>query len=313
MARLGLGRQHRRVPHGRGGFVHTPWFILCVCLVGAILLTVLVGNILRLTLSEEVYNRLTQGEPETEPEVPEQDPAYKAIRAPAFRPGDAIDALAGRTAASLLLNLPDGKTTYTSPVSLYQGLAEENGTPLEDTMIDLASLIPYVSGLYLVQGASAESADLRYAKAMEEGALLREFYRMGGREVVLSGIPFASLDLRSILSYVSAVKQGAGGELPIGVAIPLTVAEGEDAWELLGSLLEVCDFLVLDLSEEVTDPQSPTNDFGVALDVAEILSRAEFYRTQYRMRLLIAEDQTTVYDALQYRLIMDWQVKASLS
>ena len=69
MARLGLGRQHRRVPHGRGGFVHTPWFILCVCLVGAILLTVLVGNILRLTLSEEVYNRLTQGEPETEPEV----------------------------------------------------------------------------------------------------------------------------------------------------------------------------------------------------------------------------------------------------
>ena len=93
----------------------------------------------------------------------------------------------------------------------------------------------------------------------------------------------------------------------------MTVAEGEDAWELLGSLLEVCDFLVLDLSEEVTDPQSPTNDFGVALDVAEILSRAEFYRTQYRMRLLIAEDQTTVYDALQYRLIMDWQVKASLS
>ena len=313
MARFGLGRQHRRVPHGRGDFARTPLFIVAVCLVGAILLTVLVGNILRLTLSEEVYDRLTRGEPETEPALPEQDPAYKAIRAPAFRPGDAIDALAGRTAVSLLLNLPDGKTTYTSPVSLYQGLAEEEGTPLEDTMIELASLIPYVSGLYCVQGASAESADLRYAKAMEEGALLREFYRMGGREVVLSGIPFASLDLRSTLAYVSAVKQAAGGELPIGGAIPLTVAEGKDAWELLGSLLEVCDFLVLDLSKEATDPQSPTNDFGVALDVAEILSRAEFYRTQYRMRLLIAEDQQTVYDALQYRLIMDWQVKGSLS
>lgn len=313
MARFGLGRQHRRIPHGRSGSGRAPWMIPVICLVAVILLTVLVGNILRLTLPEEVYDRLTKGEGETEPPASVQDPLYTAVRAPAFLPGESINDLAGRTSASLMINRPDGGVNYASPVSLYQGLAEENGVPLEDTMIELTSLIPYVSGFYHVQGGSLESADLRYAKAMEEGALLREFYRMGGREAVVSGIPFAALGLRASVDYVSAIKQAVGQEMPIGVAIPLSFAESEGAWELLGSLLEVCDFLVLDLSEEITDPDCEEDDFGIAKDAAAILARAEYYRTQYAMRLLLSEEQETLLTALQYRLINDYQIRVRFS
>jgi hypothetical protein len=311
MARFGLGRQHRHTPHGRGGGL-SPLAIVGICLAAAILLTVLVGNILRVTLSEEIYNRLTQGPAEKAPVPNDTDRQHPQIKAPAFLPGEDSSSLVGYTAASLAINQPTGKVYYASPVSLYQGLAEEGSPLLEDVMIELSVLTPYVSGVYYAQGAFAQGSDLRYAKAMEEGALLREFYRMGGREAVIAGIPFASLRNTEVLDYVKALKQ-AVGEMPVGVAVPLSVAEAEGAWELLGALAECCDFLVLDLSDEVLDPDCEEDDFGLSKDAVAILSRAEYYRMQYRMRLLLGEKQEDLLAAVQHRLISDYQTEKDFS
>lgn len=309
MARLGLGRQRRRIPRSGGGSGRlSPFAIVGICLVAAILLTVLVGNILRVTLSEEIYNRLTKGPAEEEPAPNESDKQHPQIQAPAFLPGEDSSSLVGYAAASLSINQPTGEVHYASPVSLYQGLADESRPLLEDVMIELSALTPYVSGVYYAQGASVEGSDLRYAKAMEEGALLREFYRMGGREAVIAGIPFASLRNAEVLDYVKALKQVVG-EMSVGVAIPLSVAESEGAWELLGALAESCDFLVLDLSDELLDPDCEEDDFGLSKDAVAILSRAAYYRTQYRMRLLLGEGQEDLLAAVQHRLISDYQIE----
>lgn len=312
MARMGLGRQHRHFSRGRGGKTLPPLAIAGICLAAAILLTVLVGNILRLTLSEEIYDRLTSGEQETEPAEKGDLKEHTEISAPAFLPGEDSSKLVGYRAASLLINRPTGELNYTSPVAAYQGLPQTEDVLLEDTMIELSSFIPHVAGLYYAQGTLLEGSDLRYAKAMEEGALLREFYRMGGREAVIAGISFETLTGAEILAYAEALKQAAG-EMPIGIAIPLAFAEQEDAWKLLGPLTETCDFLVLDLSDEITDPDCEEDDFGLAKDAVAILARADYYRTQYGMRLLLSEEQETLLAAIQHRLISDYQIEKNFS
>jgi hypothetical protein len=142
---------------------------------------------------------------------------------------------------------------------------------------------------------------------MAEGALLREFHLAGGNEVILTDLPFDTLPLPMLLDYVSSVRTALGDGAILGVAVPLSVAEREDGWEILSRLLEICQFCTLDLrGEEITDPA--VDELGISTQALEILNRCEYYRQAYGMRLMLPTDVEALIYAVQYRMIPNYQM-----
>ena len=302
-----IKRHRRRIQHHpHVGRRLSPLAIAGITVGAVILLTLVVGNILNATLDEDAYLKLTEGK--TEEEAPNAaPPAYGVqIQAPAFVLGEDPTILAGYSGASVAINHADGSLTYTSPVATYQGMTCD--TPvLSDTLTALRTVTPTVSGVYRVQGLQELSSELIHAKAMADGALLREFLTSGGSEVVLIDLPFDTLPLPMILEYIRGVYAAVGEDAALGVAVPLQVAERENGWEILSSLLEECRFCTLDLrGEEVTDPT--VNDLGISTEALEILSRCEYYRKGYGMRLMIAESAEALSYAVQYRMLPNYQM-----
>lgn len=302
-----IKRHRRRLPrHPHTGRKLSPIAIVGIVVGSVILLTVIIGNILKATLDEELYRNLTEGKTEEET-LPQEPPAYQAqIQAPDFALGQDPADLAGYTAASVALNLPDGSLTYTSPVAVYQNRV--CGTPvLEDTLSLLKTVSPFVSGVYRVQGLEQIPSDLVHAQAMEEGALLREFLLVGGSEVLLTDLPFDALPLPMIVDYIRSIDSALGADAVLGVAIPLAVAERENGWEIINQLLDVCQFCVLDLrGESVTDPT--VDELGLSPQALAILARCDYYRQAYGMRLMVPKTEEALVYAIQYRMIPNYQL-----
>ena len=299
--------RRRRLPrHPNTGHRLSPLAIAGIVVGGVSLLTVIIGNILKATLDEEAYRDLTEGKTEEET-LPQEPPTYQVqIQAPDFTLGQDPADLAGYTAASVALNLSDGSLTYTSPVAIYQNRV--CGTPvLGDTLSVLKTVAPFVSGIYRVQGLEQIPSDLVHAQAMEEGALLREFLLAGGSEVLLTDLPFDFLPFPMITDYVQSICAALGEDAVLGVAVPLTVAERENGWEIINQLLDVCQFCVLDLrGESVTDPT--VDELGLSPQALEILARCDYYRKAYGMRLMIAANADALIYAVQYRMIPNYQL-----
>lgn len=302
-----IKRHRRRLQHHpHVGRKLSPLAIAGITVGAVILLTLVVGNILNATLDEDAYLKLTEGK--TEEEAPNAEPpAYGVqIQAPAFALEEDPTTLAGYSAASVAINRADGSLTYTSPVALYQGIT--CGTPvLSDTLTTLKTVTPFISGVYRVQELQTLSTELIHAKAMADGALLREFLTTGGNEVILVDLPFDALPLPMILEYIQGIRAAVGEDAALGVAIPLTVAERENGWEILSLLLEECRFCTLDLrGEKITAPT--VNELGISTEALEILTRCEYYRKAYGMRLMIAEDSEALSYAVQYRMLPNYQM-----
>lgn len=262
----------------RGGL--SPLAIIIICVVSAIVLTVIVGLILKNSLDEDAYNRLTAGTaPKEEPT--NQNPSYlRDIHADAYVLGEEMESVwEVFSEVSVTLNTPVGFMNYTSEVVSYLGMESTTDRPLYDDMSELAVYSTYVSGVFYPQALAYESGDMQYAAAAKECAVMKEFLHAGGSEILLCGIPFNQIDTASVLRYVKQVKAMAG-EAPVGVAVPFAVARAEGAWTLLESLAQECDFLALDLTE-VTSPGG----------AEQILTDARYYIQQYDMRVLLNERQ----------------------
>ena len=299
-------RIRHRTSRNRGNKHLPPLAIVGICLAAAVLVTVIVGNILKATLDDETYRKLTEGTTApTEAETPDEGYGTR-IQAPALQLGQDVTELSGYTAASVLLNRTDGSLYYTSPVAQYQGLTCYASVNLTEEMGTASAFLRHVSGVYHAQAFSAPSADLRDAKALEEGALLREFFRVGGKEAVLIDLPFGQTSLEDILSYVKLLRVASGANA-LGVAVPLSVAESTDGWEILSRLLTVCDFCLLDLRlETVNDPTA--NDLGVSEEALQILQRTNYFRSQYGTRLLLSQSQSELVYAVEFRMLPDYQI-----
>ncbi len=267
--------RYRRRARSAGNRKLAPWAIVLIVAAGALLLTVIIGNLLRLWLDDEAYRRLRDGEETT---GKREEPLYQAnapdVHAYPYEIGDSIYDVLELPAVSFTLNAPDGTAVYTSDVVAFFGVPTSGSAPLNDTMSELLTANAYVSGVYHPQALGTSDADLLYAKTGADCAILREFVRAGGREVLLCGIAFETVSTDEIVSYLTAVKK-IMGERPLGVAIPLSVAQRADAWELIGAMDKVCDFFALDMR----DSDAPLTD-------------ANFYIGQYDMRLLLDETQT---------------------
>ncbi len=252
----------------------TPWIILSACAGVALLATIIVGNLLKLWLDEEALKALADGNTNPPPEVL-YDAPVKDVTAYSFVFGNSTGDLSDAAAVSVSLNTPAGETTYVSNVSSYFALPAYRSADLYESLTSLREAsVSHISGVFYPQAFKATSADLRYATMQAECALLREFLKTGGNELLLCDLPLDSTGAVSIIEYVTAVKRAAGTS-PVGVAIPWSVATQANAHELLGKLLNVCDFLALDMRNESIP-----------------LSECTFYLTQYDMRLLYCASQT---------------------
>ena len=264
--------------HRRG--VLSPLAIVLICSGAALLLTIIIGLMLNVWLDDETYDRLTNGDPQEEEQIENNKSYIRDIHADAYVFGKEVESVwENFSEISVTLNTPTGQINYTSEVIEYLGMESVSQNVLYDSMGEVYLFANFVSGVFYPQALYQEGADLQYAAAAKECALMSEFLHAGGSEILLCGIPFGRTDTASILRYIKQIKAMAG-DSPIGVAIPLAVARADGAWTLLESLAKECDFLAIDLTE--------TTSVGGA---EQILADARYYIQQYDMRVLLSERQ----------------------
>ena len=264
--------------HRRGTL--SPLAIVLIVVGAALLLTIIIGLLLNVWLDDEAYDRLTKGEPEEEEKVETNKSYTRDIHADAYVFGKEAESVWESFAEiSITLNTPTGQINYTSEVVSYLAMESISQNVLYDAMGEVHLFADFAGGVFYPQALYQEGADLQYAVAAKECALLKEFLHAGGSEILLCGIPFTQTDTASILRYVKQIKAMAG-ESPIGVAIPLAVARADGSWALLESLAKECDFLAIDLTEATS-----------VAGAEQILTDARYYIQQYDMRVILNERQ----------------------
>lgn len=294
-------RQYRRA----GGRLH-PWAIVGICLAAAVIVTVVIGNLLKLWLDDETFLRLTVGD---ETEAPKREPISVDVRdvnAYPFVLGNELEGILGKTAVSVTLNSPDGKMQYKSDLADHLGFSNANNVSFDETMPPLCGFVPYVSGVFYSQAFLCESETLRFAVTGDECAVLREFLRAGGGEIVIVGLPLTLAEMESVLFYLESVKFAAGNA-PVGVAVPMSVAASADGWRVISELLTVCDFCALDVSNEPT-LENDVNEFGVSASAEALIASAEYYVSGYGMRLFLSERQEQLLSTLERKIYPNFQV-----
>ncbi len=295
----------RRRRQRTSGHLH-PAVIVGICLAAAILLTLLVGNLLNHWLDDEAYQKLTEGEPQA-PEEEEPLPInVRKINAYPFEFGSEIGRLFGTPSISLSINSPDGRLSYASPVADYLGIAQDSAYTLSDTIGELCSTVPYVSGVFTPQAFREASPDLQYAAALKEVALMREFVQAGGDELLLYGLPVDAEHLDSVTAYLSALK-AALPQTPVGVAVPLSATSSTNGWELIPTLLKSCDFCALDLTAEVLSDPEPS-DPKVSPSAQKLLSDSAYYLNYFNMRILVSSSQAPLVSTIEALFYNNFQI-----
>lgn len=302
-----VGKRFRRY-HARKG-LH-PAAIVAICLVGAVLLTVLTGNLLGMLVDEETYDSLTKGDRETEP-LPMGDGAKKrAVNAYPFTLGDPAELAGGVPAVTVLLNDPaNGSMAYTSDTAAYLGLAGNEAVQLHESLAELSVYTPFIGGVFYSQAFKQSLPDLMYAKGAEEAALLREFSRAGGSEIVLCGLPLDDASINAVCSYISLVSH-AVGTTPVGIAIDGGDPQLAEKWECLAKIAEAADFMVLDLRGFTLDSED-VDDTGVSPKAEALMQELAYYFKTYSMRPMLSEAQTGLLSTLEAKIYPDYQVVAN--
>lgn len=292
-------RRFRRRRSGSGGKQLHPLAIIGICAAVAVLAALLIGNLLNRWLDEETLNHLTGGtsEPPTVSEPPRR--AVPVVKVYPYTLGASTSSLTSGengppAALSVSVNNTDGSLNYTSEVGKFQGLSLNDRVKLTDGMQKAREVVPYLSGVFYPQADAKDGEDRFYAQTVAEGALLREFARVGASEIVLAGLSFASDELAHTVSYIQTVRSMLPGVV-LGVTVPLSVAQSAEGWELLPSLRECADFLLVDLREESAE----------GMETA--LLNANYYIVQYEMRLFLSEEQTEFIAAAE-ATVGDFQI-----
>ena len=290
-----------RRSHHRGRKL-SPLAIVGICLGAAVLIALIIGNILNAWLDDETADALkgTQQEESAPPSSELPARTVPSVRAYPFALGDDVrtltaDAETRLNSVSVSLNTPDGKVTYRSDVTAYQGLTASTDESLSDEMSKLTAEIPYVCGtFYLPDLSKGGNADLLYAMAASDAALMREFIHAGGSEILLLGGTFDADKLPYLADYVTLLKTSLGST-PVLLSVPLTVAMEEDQWQLLPAIRPLVDLLAVDLRE--------TSD----TDMEQALLNANYYVSAYDMRLVLSETQTNWISAVE-EVYSDYQI-----
>lgn len=283
-----------------------PLAIVGLCLVAAVLLTLLVGNLLKNRLDDETYKKLTSGSEEEQPSVPQTNAKVRQIKASSYMLGDDINNAIGKAAVSVAINRPNGTLAYTSDVSALLGCPRNEELTLADSIGTLSAYVPYISGVFYPQAFSQPSTDTVYAVAAQETALLREFFYAGGSEILLCNLPLDAEHTDTVILYLKTVK-AALPDTAVGVAIPFAIASDAEAWEILATVSKYCDFLAVDLTDQTVTDAEP-NDTGISSAAQKLLSDCQYFLSEYNMRILLSDAQTELLTALELKLCQNYQM-----
>ena len=284
-------RRHRT----RSGKALPPIAIVGIVLASAVLITVIVGNLLHARLDDDTYNAILNGN-----DTPANEEAFvpvnvRNVYAYPFSLGGDLTAMVGQTSASVCLNTPAGELTYESPVGTRYSLPMQSNAPLVQSMSDLCTLIPYVSGIFYPQATKEATEPLQYAATGEECALLHEFITAGGKEILICGLSLTPEQADASITYLKAVKATAK-DIPVGVAVPMEIAEDQANWELLARLLETVDFCALDFTNQPINGDE-VDESGVSVEAKNLFKRCNYAMSAYSMRPLFAESQEALITA----------------
>ena len=296
-----MARINRRLHHRTRIRKLHPLAIVGICLGGAVLLALLIGNLLNLWLDDEKMGELTGAPLESEqPSAGELPPrSTQTVRAYPFTLGDSVEQLIPEDgqppeAVSVSINTPDGTMLYRSPVAEYLCSKSDSDADLKSDMQELTFAVPYVCGVFYPQKFNTDDTDLLYAAAASDAALLREFVHAGGSEILIVGAAFDEESLPYLADYLKQLKALLGAT-PVGLAVPPEAAAGEDGWQLLPSIRPLADFLAMDL-QDLPDSEMESG-----------LQTANYYADQYEMRLIVSSDQSRWISAVE-EVFSDYQI-----
>jgi hypothetical protein len=281
--------------------------IVVICLAVAVLLTLIIGNLLKIWMNDELYAKLT-GELETDPPQTEEEsnPNARRVNAYLFHLGDDIDLALGRTALSVPINTADGAMCYCSDLVEHYGLTTESEVTLDEALAEAYGMVPYISGVYYTNAFSSESADVRYAMALRDAAILREFLYAGGSEIVIRGIPLDVLTPAEVKEYVDVLR-AATGDFYIGIALPWEMVREDRGWSVPAAFANVADFCVLDVTGVVLD-ENDSNEQGLSRSAEELLDACRYYTTQYKLRVLASDRQPGLITTMEVLQVTNFQI-----
>lgn len=300
-----FGFRLRRRQHS-GRTLH-PLAIVGICLAVAVLVTLIVGNLLRIWLDDDTYRELTEGNETPSTELPLEPTEVPNVNAYPFSLHEEVDRVIGFQAVSVELNRTDGSLSYSSDVAALFGLPQTPDVSLPEKLNELSLFVPYVSGIYRPNAFSQELSDVFYAAALQDAALLREFIHAGGDEILLCSLPLSANSTERLEDYLKILKT-ALPDAAVGVAVPLAFAADAQNWKILDLLSISCDFLVLDLSDEVVidGVDVPNGDPSPA--ALALLADCSHIVSIYRTRLLLSSSQTPLLSTLEIQMHPNFQV-----
>lgn len=289
MAPYGKRFRHRYQHHHRNKKLSPP-VIIAICVASALIVTVIVGNLLKVLLDEDAYRRLVDPKEKPTNAVTPITTDTPDLNAYYFQFGSSADEIKSGV-VSVNINTPDGKLSYTSPVSERLGMTNAEAHAFAENMKEINDRTNYITGVLFSQVLAQPTNDLKYATALCERALIAEFLHGGGNEVLL-----CNLDPLQAADYVKAIKADEPSAV-IGIAVPLANAEENDAQ--IATLLKTCDFCALDLRGVSVESEE---------EAYEIIKSASFYLIAYDMRLLLSVEQTLFISQLSELTVPDFQI-----
>lgn len=273
------------------------------------------------------------GEQETQTALPEQEilpVSVFPIKAHSYGFGNRYSSYvyAGITQLCAPLCGADGSPVYDSAVCERAGWETCGSVDLAENMLDLHQNGLYVSAYMPIDGFAEPDAALRELALSYEAALIAEAAAAGVDEIFLTGLAPTQANITAVLQYLRRIKSLAGN-CAIGVLIEpeVLLAADYDVYTA-AQLLQVCDFLVLDLrslpltatepetetqgeSETQLETETQTEQGGTQLTVTTVLEQMQYDLQRYSPRLALDTTQTDALDLIIAKGYGNWVIMES--
>ena len=291
-----------------------------LCLVAAIVLTVIFGNYLKdKAAATRPGDRDTTDSPETTA-APTDDKSpidaktveagYLDLSADAVGEKSAAEVAdaffaTSYTAASFELRDEAGSLLYTSDVASALGQKSASSLNIKSLVSILSERDVYTVGYFESaahsDGVNGEMYDVILSY---ETALVRELFEMGVDEILLASLPVAADSMDETLKYVRSIKNSLPEGSRVGISLPYTILFDDGASVITKELSLAADFIAVDMSGfEYDDVYEDTNKF---------IRDNDIYISRYGMRILLSHSDAATLsrqiDALSANAVYNWQI-----
>ena len=310
----------RRIRVGKKQYAWVKWAVAAgiVLLLGVVLVASIgVGQWLLRTA--EKYPASSQQEQVVVPEKEIIPVRVSSIKAHAYVLGNRYSGFvyAGVEQLCAPLRTADGALTFSSAVCDRAGWETDGSVDLAQNVENLHHNNLYLSAYMPIYGFAEQDAAQRELVLSYEAALIAEAAAAGVDEIFLTGLAPTNANISEVLQYLRRVKDLAG-HCAIGVLIePQVLLMAQYDVYIAAQLLQVCDFLVLDLrhlplSTPITETQpdalGQTQEGAQVLTVTYIMESMQYDLQRYSPRLALSEDQTDALDYVMAKGYGNWVI-----